>query len=311
MTDLVLTSLESGDGKTTVAAALAARLRGLGRGLLYFRYPGPGSDEDARFISRIVAATTRPKDSIPPETITLIEAASPDDARSLLTSSSAIPIVVARYRPVGLAEQILSFLPELNTGSSLIVLNRVPPKGERYLEQKVISALQAADHPVLGVLPEDPVLLGLSVGDLATGLAAEVLCADDQLDRPVEAVMVAAMSDEGGAEYFSRRSNKAVVCSGDRPDVQLPALATNTSCIVLTEGFPPDPTVFATAEEQGIPLLKVGEGTLTTLDRIADLLASARLRQPHKLARIRELAAQLDLAALEALLGPAQAEARP
>ncbi len=76
-----------------------------------------------------------------------------------------------------------------------------------------------------------------------------------------------------------------MVAAGDRPDIHMPALATDTSCIVLTEGSDPDPTVFKNADEQGVPLLQVTPGTLPTLDRISEGLRRVRFRQVHKIPR--------------------------
>jgi BioD-like phosphotransacetylase family protein len=170
-------------------------------------------------------------------------------------------------------------------GKPQVIINAVPEKGLRYVRQRVGPALAAAGLPLVGVIPQDRALLGMSVGDLARALNADVLCAADNLDQPVEAVMIAAMADEGAESYFRRVARKAVVAGGDRPDVHLPALATDTSCIVLTEGKDPDPTVLETAADQGVPLLKVGPSTLETLDHISDALRRARFRQRFKLAR--------------------------
>ena len=53
----------------------------------------------------------------------------------------------------------------------------------------------------------------------------------------------------------------------------------------MTEGFDPDPTVFKTAQEQSVPLLKVTPGTMETLNNISDALTRARFHQNYKVAR--------------------------
>jgi len=161
-------------------------------------------------------------------------------------------------------------------------LNAVPEKGVRQARQRITPDLESAGLSVLGVVPQDRVLLGTTVGELAKALDAEVLCATDQLSLPVEAVMIAAMSDEGAEDYFRRISRKAVVAAGDRPDIHMPALATDTSCIVLSQYLDPDPTVFKTADQQGVPLLKVRPDTFVVLDQIAMHFSEVRFRQSHK-----------------------------
>jgi BioD-like phosphotransacetylase family protein len=122
--------------------------------------------------------------------------------------------------------------------------------------------------------------------------------------------MISAMSDEGAEEYFRRIGRKAVVAGGDRPDIHMPALATDTSCIVLTEGHDPDPTVLKTAEDQGVPLLKVRPSTVATLEHISDALGSARFRQAHKVGRAVALFGdQIDDGTLKRLFQVGEAEA--
>jgi BioD-like phosphotransacetylase family protein len=324
MSTLVVTSPDTNAGKTAIAVALGQRLRRLGQSVGYRRLAGDGALPDAAFVAKALRLTA-PADSLvlaaepggwrwPAEPgVLLVEVGQPAAVAPALAAAGAarapaLPLIVARYQPEGLAEAVVACAREIGAGSggatSPVILNAVPDKGERQVQRRVIPSLHEAGLTVVGVIPEDRILLGMTVGELASALGAQVLCANDQLDQPVEAVMIAAMSDEGAQEYFQRRSRKAVVAGGDRPDIHMPALATDTSCIVLTEGFDPDPTVFKTAEENGIPLLKVRPSTLDTLDHISDALAQTRFRQAHKVARALALyRAQVDEAALFAPLG--------
>ena len=224
-------------------------------------------------------------------------------APEVLALLEARALVVAPYAPEGLAESILDAHRALGGRAVGVVINLVPELGRRHVEQVVRPALAAAGAELLGVLPLSEELLGVTVGELAAALQGRFLCAEDQADLPVEAYMISAMSDLGADDYFRRRVRKAVIASGDRPDTHLPALQTDTSCIVLTNGLDPDPTVLALARDQGVPLIKVPTDTFATLEVVADLLPTVRFRQPFKVPVVaRLLDEHFDYAALRRAL---------
>jgi uncharacterized protein len=324
VTVLLLSSPRPNAGKTFFAIGLGQRLRRANARVSYRHVPSTGAVDDAGFAASSLRLTDRPEDLILGDPrvaaklvtgadILLVEDSADSDrsaARALL-AAGAIPLLVAGYRPEGFAEEILTHARDLGIASGWVILNHVPEKGLRQVNRKVLPALQAAGLTVLGTIPEDRLLLGMSVGELADALGAEVLCAREELNRPVEAVMIAAMSDEGAETYFRRRSRKAVVAGGDRPDVHMPALATDTSCIVLTEGLDPDPTVLKTADELGVPLLKVTPGTPATLENISVALSQTRFRQAYKVSHAVALVGQhVDEKALYHALGISPAAVR-
>lgn len=313
MRTLILSSPGPNAGKTTLAVALGQRLLRLGRRVTYRRFPGPGSAEDGRFVRAAlqlpepvasILSTTDQLDQLPEVDVLLAEAGRVEAASELARAPGAIPLIIARFHVDQLAETILRHAEAAGVADALVLINVVPEKGQRQLRQRVIPALESHGLRVIGILPQDRTLLGTTVGELATALNADILCAHDQLHLPVESVMIAAMSDEGAEEYFRRRDRKVVVAAGDRPDIHMPALATDTSCIVLTRGLDPDPTVFKTAAEQGVPLLKVSADTFTVLDQIADHFYDVRFRQRYKIApAVALLRAHLDEVALFMALG--------
>jgi BioD-like phosphotransacetylase family protein len=311
---ILVTSPTAGAGKTTAIVALGQRLRRHGRAVDYRRLPGPGAETDAAFVAQALRQgssagliTSFEDATVPGEAdVRFVEANAnglPSTAETL-RRLAARALLVARYQSSEMIETVERHAAALPHDSTAVLLSAVPEKAIRQTQGRTIPRLHEWGLPVVGVIPQDRILLGMSVGNLAESLGAEVLCATDQLGLPVEAVMIAAMSDEGAETYFRRIARKAVVAGGDRPDIHLPALATDTSCIVLTEGRDPDPTVFKTAEDEGVPLLKVGPTTLETLENISSALANARFHQEHKVGRAAALfASNVDDDALERILG--------
>lgn len=315
LTTVVVTSPDSNAGKTTFAITLGRRLRHLGKTVDYRRVSGRGASGDAAFAATalgladpatLIATPASGVDEMPSSSadVVLIEAGNPEMSAPFARASSASSVIVARFQADSLADRIIDHARALGISRAPVLINVVPEKGLRQVRRRVIPALQEANLQVVGVIPQDRVLLGTTVADLASFLRAQVLCARDQLDRPVEAVMIAAMSDEGATEYFQRMSRKVVVAAGDRPDIHLPALSTDTSCIVLSQGLDPDPTVLATADQLGVPLLKVQPDTFDVLELIADHFAEVRFRQQHKLGPALALfRAHLDEGALFGAIG--------
>ena len=114
----------------------------------------------------------------------------------------------------------------------------------------------------------------LSVGELAKHLEGEILNCPERSEDLVESLMVGALSVDSGLDYFGRKTNKAVITRGDRPDLQMAALETSTKCLILTGGISPMPIVLHRATEKGVPIITVKEDTTSTLKRIEEALGS-------------------------------------
>ena len=116
----------------------------------------------------------------------------------------------------------------------------------------------------------------------------------------VENLMLGAMVVDSGLEYFGRKTSKAVVVRGDRPDMQLAALETPTRCLVLSNSTEaPFYNVRQKAEDKGIPIILTGDDTGTVVTRIEDVLSKAGFNQEKKLPKLAEIIEQhLDLQAV-------------
>lgn len=165
------------------------------------------------------------------------------------------------------------------------------------------AAWEAAGVRVLGVLPEDRTLLGVTVAELAKLIDARV-ASGKTLSGVAENVLLGALSPDSGIDYFSRKDNKAVILRGDRPDMALAALQTSTACVVLTGGGEPEAIVTLTAEKRRVPVLVTKTDTAATLAAVEKALSQARFRGPRKYDRMDELMAKhFDFASLFKELG--------
>jgi BioD-like phosphotransacetylase family protein len=170
-----------------------------------------------------------------------------------------------------------------------VVLNAIPRQHMPFVQELVKPALEERGVPVLAVLPQERLLLSISVGELAGFLSGKVLCGADKMDELVEHLMVGAMSVDSALTYFRRKPNKAVITGGDRPDIQLAALETSTKCLILTGNLRPSPIILGRAEEVGVPMILVRQDTLSAVEIIERFFGKTRFHQDKKVQRFEEM----------------------
>lgn len=148
-----------------------------------------------------------------------------------------------------------------------VILNMTDdPAIEVFLRDKGVN--------VLGSIPTIKQLKFFHVKEIAEALGAEVIVGDeDAMYKYVEEVTIGAMTPESAIKYMRRIPRKAVITGGDRSDIQMAALSTDTSCLVLTGGLYPVKTVIARAYEAEVPILVSRYDTITTAELIEHLIA--------------------------------------
>jgi BioD-like phosphotransacetylase family protein len=157
---------------------------------------------------------------------------------------------------------------------------------------------------VYAVLPQERLLLSITVDEIADIMGAEVLNSPEHGGELVENIMVGAMSMDRALSYFRHKPNKAVITGGDRADIALAALETSTRCLVLTGNIRPNPLILGRAEELGVPLLLAKQDTLTAVEIIQRYFGRLRLHEPRKVERLSELLNErFDIIRLKADLG--------
>ena len=163
-----------------------------------------------------------------------------------------------------------------------VVLNAVTPDDVESLERDVVPSLQALGIKVFGVMPRSPLLRSVTVGELVRRLDARVICCSEKLDLLVETLSIGAMNVNSAMEFFRRRRNMAVVTGADRTDIQLAALEASTQCLILTGAGDPLPQLISRADELEVPLLKVEQDTLGTVEVIEQAFGHVRLHEAVK-----------------------------
>jgi BioD-like phosphotransacetylase family protein len=315
---LYVTSLQAGAGKTAVCAGLARHLDGEGRKVGYFKpmvadiSEKAAVDSDAAFIKKVLrlkeaAADLSPvigrggdlaakikraydrvargKDVVIVEGVWRIRpGARPVEAayevvKALNARVIAVEPYSAEITAAGLSAKYKDF------GESLlgVVVNRVPVRRLEVLSE------QLSGSGVLGVLPEDRVLFGLTVGEIAGRIDGKILNDAAKSGEVVENLMLGAMVVDAGPDYFGRRANKAAVLRSNRPDMQLAALETSTRCLVLSGGIEPTYPVLTSAKDKGIPIILTRGDTGSVVNTLEIALGRSRFNQPKKLPRLLQI----------------------
>jgi len=185
-----------------------------------------------------------------------------------------------------------------------VVVNSVPRHKVRAFVNGSQGRLQEADVPYLGWIPEDRRLIAPSVRDLAEHLEGEFVVGEDNGGRLIDNVLIGGMVHEGGAFYFGSQQDVGVLVRGDRPDIHLAALQTETvRALILTEGVQPIEYVYYEAERLGTPVVVVPADTHGAAAKLEMAVGQGRFDHPDKLARYLELAEErLDFSALDSAL---------
>ncbi len=122
---------------------------------------------------------------------------------------------------------------------------------------------------LLGIIPYEENLTYLSVSLLAERLLAKVVAGEGGLNNKVKNILVGAMSTNAATRSpLFQKQNKLIITSGDRSDLILAALESNSAGVVLTNNVLPPVNIISRAVECSIPLLLVPFDTYQTAKQI-------------------------------------------
>ncbi len=193
-------------------------------------------------------------------------------------------MILIKYRDeIHLLDDALSAEARLGKALCGVIINRVPEEALGFIKTAAIPFLEHKNIPVFGAIPETPTLAALSIGELVDILKAQILTINPKLDTCVETLTVGAMTTDAALSRFRKQVNKGVITGGDRTDIQLAALETSTTCLILTGNLHPNPLIIKQAEEFGVAILLVPTNTMETIEAIERVFGKTRLSQPVKL----------------------------
>lgn len=177
------------------------------------------------------------------------------------------------------------------SGADLIgtVFNFVPPGVTEKTLNTYVPILEERGFRVLGVVPSSTDLTSPTVQEVYDKLGGELLVGEDHMGLLVKTILIGAMNVESAMNYFMRSEEKAVITGGDRTDIALAALDTNTSTLILTGDLHPDHRVLAKAKEKGVPTILVPHDTYATVERLRYMSRKIKADDERSLKLTKEL----------------------
>ncbi len=300
MGELYIIAGEEGAGKTAVCAGLAINLLNAGKKTGYLNLQAKGKADDTSLMKQVPGLEIISSESSPLKgmDIVLAEAGTGKEVGEKAKKLEARVIIVEAYT----GQPVKSASPYKAFGKSLlgIIVNKVPQGLLQSAKEEVATRCEAEGIKLMGVIPEDRVLLAITVGELAECIGGKILNHAEKSGELVENYMLGAMVVGSGLDYFGRKKNKAAIIRGERLDMQLAALETPMSCLVLSGASkPPTYRTLLKAEDRGIPIITTNTSVNDIITNVEKTLAKPRLDNENKLVKIAETVKQnLDIKAL-------------
>ncbi|MDI6871815.1 MAG: DRTGG domain-containing protein [Bacillota bacterium] len=229
------------------------------------------------------------------------------DAATLAKEMGAVTLTVARLEDDFALDRTLlvnSYLSAVGVPLLGSVFNNIPLPLIGKAEGFWRPITEARGFKVFGIVPARTELIAPAVREIWDILGGELLVGEENVDVPVEEVVIGAMTPESALSYFRRSFHKAVITGGDRADIALAALETSTSVLILTGGLYPDVKVLAKAGEKGVPVLLVPTDTYSTIERLHQVVRKLHPGDHQGIAIARESYDRYcDLTAISQALG--------
>jgi BioD-like phosphotransacetylase family protein len=167
----------------------------------------------------------------------------------------------------GDADQVLddiTFLKKYQDMSGVdfkgVIINKIHDVDE--FEATHLKTIKNMGIEVLGVIPYKKKLTYFTMKFLADRFLARIIAGEKGLNNVVRNILVGSMAtSEALRTPMFNTENKLIITSGDRSDMILAALESNTAGIILTNNIVPPSNIISRASERNIPLLLIPQHT--------------------------------------------------
>jgi len=293
---VVIAGMGEAVGKTALACGLAGHLADKGVSVAYAAV-GAAAAEHAAFVATAlklpggaVASAAAPANlTVPAAAITLVEMGTELPVADAARVLGGTMLLVVRYHQHLTACEIIDAVGDERAMLAGVVVNAAPPRVILPLREAMAAELAAAGIRLFGIVPEDRLLMGFTVGELAEHLHAAFLTGQNRRDLLLQALMVGANTADPASSFFKAKPQTALICRANRPDQQLTALEQSVECMVFTGADHVQQSVVYRAEDAGVPILAVPTDTIDTVHALDGLGEGARFRQVAKVPVIQDL----------------------
>ena len=226
------------------------------------------------------------------------------DGISVAQALGAKVVLVDRYIQEYNYDYLAAAKEALGDDLAGVILNDVPEHFREEAETLIVPFLKRRGVDVLGIIPHDPIMFGIRAGDLAHGLGGRLVSMAARNDRLVLNFLIGTMQVENFMTFFKRQKDVAVLCGGDRADLQLVALEGGCAALILTGNLYPNDMILTKAEDKGIPVIVVRDDTFTVAKKMELMLTREKLRDSSRIEHGARLVHQaVNIAGLKKNLG--------
>jgi BioD-like phosphotransacetylase family protein len=169
-----------------------------------------------------------------------------------------------------------------------VIINKIPDIAD--FENTLLNTITDMGIDVLGLIPYREMLTHCTINYLAERLFAKVIAGDGGLSNTAENIFVGAMSPTEAMRIpLFNKANKLLITGGDRSDMIIVGMDTESAGIVLTNNILPPPNILSMANERNIPILLVPQHTFAVSKQIDDMEALLTKDSVKKIELIAEL----------------------
>lgn len=169
-----------------------------------------------------------------------------------------------------------------------IIINKVTNIAE--FTDIYLDKIKQSGVNVLGIIPYYKELPFFSVSYLVDRLFAKVIAGENCLHRVVKNIFIGSASASAALKNpLFQAEDKIVITSGDRGDMIVAAVDSNSAAIVLTNNILPPPNLIAKAEKMGVPLLLVSLDSYQVAKEMDNLESLPTKDDKDKIALIEQM----------------------
>ena len=297
---LYITSNVESAGKTVLAAAICQMINDLGKAPFYLKaFPkGQESDSDTDFA---ITITKQAKISPALDFSSNVQALK-TSLSALLSTNDVIIIEGPAHTTIPESESselantlgaksltLLDYHDNIGPSSTNFADGMIVNSTPKYRNQELSIQLSGKKTKLLGIIPEDRSMLSVTLEQICNQLDARWIVKADNVGRLVTHFLIGGNIMDPGHHYFGRYPDKVVIVRGDRPDIQLSALSSPLSALILTNGHPPTEYVLHESEQLGIPLMISPLDTPSTIESIGKLWPKTNPCHHEKVVRFKTL----------------------
>ena len=171
------------------------------------------------------------------------------------------------------------------------LINNVTKHSGHSLQKDFLDPSVPISNQILGGVPEKRSLIGISIDSIVNLVDGHIIDFNNPADHNqlINHFMVGGWSLDAGELYFGLLEQKAAIIRGDRPDMQMAALSTKTSCLILTGGFSPNQYVVLQAEDKGVTIIVTNQDTIATMELLNNVESFSRFDHSEKLKEFVDL----------------------